>query len=92
MREFTLFRVSLLPEFTVFYQKKPKWVWGQTWDILAAVLIEQGKEALKEGGDGEAEIVEATEIQSVTTAISILRQHVTQPNVKLSDWNRLQGK
>ena len=58
-------------------------------DILAAVLIEQGKEALKEG---EAEIVEATEIQSVTTAISILRQHVTQPNVKLSDWNRLQGK
>ena len=51
---------------------------------------------LGDGGGADNDIMSAiavdpTELQSVTTAISVLKQHVTQANVKLSDWKKLQG-
>ena len=56
----------------------------------------EGEIAATLGGDASNDVmsvvaVDPTELQSVTTAISLLKQHVTQANVKLSDWKKLQG-
>ena len=54
--------------------------------VAASTLGESGASS-----EEESTITDPTELQSVTTAITVLKQHVTQPNVKISDWKKLQG-
>ena len=75
---------------------------GGNVNYRAVIVCRERRQSSKKGEEGEIAsnlgasseyscMADPTELQSVTTAISVLKQHVTQPNVKMSDWKKLQG-